>query len=1721
MRPSLTIKRIVVSIALLFSIFFAYAQSTGPQLANITRPSPTQQAFQKYGDIPVSPYTGIPNISIPLYTVSFRDISVPITLSYHASGIKVAEEASQVGLGWVINAGGSISRNIIGDDDLNGAVYYNSSAPSLADTIGPISLNSYGCTLTLYDNSRDAASTIIPNYDLSGYLTTNPPVDFQPDQYYYNLPGESGKFVMKRNGQAVLLKQEKLLITMTAGDGTSWEITTLDGTRYEFTQYETYQDGQGGGLTTHISAWYLTKITSPAGNTVTFKYSINQSQFIVPQGSYSETRDDFDVPLSWSSPNYQLNGIYAPEPLPNQKGETPGKNYSKVTLDTIDFNTGIVTFNYSYYRPDLPGDQRLDSLCVFSRNSAGVLDPVPLRTVALSYDQFRYGDVDDLVNANPGSDSAFSNRMKLTRVQQKGYFGGTPVNEPPYVFTYYEGSEYTTLPSKWSFARDHWGYSNGQTGNTTLIPTVLPVNSPDLITAELGLSGVEREPDSNYMAAFSLEAIQYPTGGTTTFEYEANDFDEPNSEVNDFSFFSRVPDVQEQTQEMIYDAVLQQYHGTDTLDLTNESSYSLNPLVPGSSATVTINCAFRFSDATDCNLNINQSGLMYFQLSDTVGNVLSRVDPSQIGVCSGGNTSNCVLCNNGVFSYSYSMNLPPGKYIWQAYVTGQSTSYTSQLQDIHAIYTFYGNQSTNPVYGAVNGAYYQVGGGLRIHRITDHDPLNPSSDKIRRYVYHYTDDSASIFTESGYVNGTPIERSFGRRMSKPEYAYFPATVEQNQIVLNGTTVGNAVYPGFHLVRTSESNIPLNGSALGAVVGYDQVTELQGENGENGKTVYQYHNQPDHVTSYNDLIPAAVVGGYLPDRPPYASNEPDPLNGSLLKQTDYANVNGNFVPVRSETNTYTQVTGNQQNKVWGLESRFPTIHVLNDGGFESTSQGSACDRYLFAYISLQSDWIYQASTDQKMYNPNDSTKYVESFTQYYYDDTAHLLPTRAVTTNSKGETVTTTTHYPLDFAGATGSDAITSGVRNLQNVHVVNAPIEKYVQKVNSSGTNIGTTNATLHSYKVNNPLPNFIYEAKLAGPSTSFTPANVSSNSIAIDGSYEQRIAIDAYDSFGNVLQQHKVGDLNHAYIWDYGKTLPVCEVVNADTGSIAYTSFEADGTGHWIIGSGTIDATTSLTGSNSYNMSGSISRSGLNSGNTYIVSYWTTNKSPLSIAGTISGYPIQGKTEFINNSNWTLFVHKVTGQSTVTLNGSGHIDELRLYPANARMTTYNFTPLVGMTSQTDVGNRVTYYQYDGLSRLKRIRDQDYNILKTFDYQYQIPAGCGTGCSVLAMQTFIGTNTPGYPVGVFDVHGNLLGNATSASSYVSLWNNDTADTRIGTLAAGSDPLHFNLSVNSGQTALVSVTGCRYYQYDLPWNKLDGVTLANGTYVDFGDGTGMHLPRTDSIGDTTQYQLAPNTTRLGFFNQYDGTYWFIHTYPDTSLKTVTLYHNEVASYVGLDNGTNPATSLTKVRNLRGNWPQSVQQIGGSCYQQASALTIANISNWSSIGSVTGFWAHSGDHVTPSLNLNYAQDFMANNRNLQTINTTNLNLYQSGYWDSAFKINRLKSDWNTYFTNLQDVEICDAHWNREDLTALTHLSTFCLLPDNQNHCNDATNNPNIPIPSSVLDNVIIQIAAGAGQNVSNGVIWMLSGGSGGRTSASNAAVQLLDSKGWQIYIDNVQQ
>lgn len=94
-------KHIFWKIILLWIIFSgtAYAQNVSSEMQSLLPPSPGTASLGKYLEIPVSNYTGIPQIQIPISLIKEGDISVPVTLSYHSGGIKVDEVASSSGLG--------------------------------------------------------------------------------------------------------------------------------------------------------------------------------------------------------------------------------------------------------------------------------------------------------------------------------------------------------------------------------------------------------------------------------------------------------------------------------------------------------------------------------------------------------------------------------------------------------------------------------------------------------------------------------------------------------------------------------------------------------------------------------------------------------------------------------------------------------------------------------------------------------------------------------------------------------------------------------------------------------------------------------------------------------------------------------------------------------------------------------------------------------------------------------------------------------------------------------------------------------------------------------------------------------------------------------------------------------------------------------------------------------------------------------------------------------------------------------------------------------------------------------------------------------------------------------------------------------------------------------------------------------------------------------------
>ena len=73
-------------------------------------PTPNASDLGKYGDIPVSYYTGQPNITVPIITLKGRNMVMPVYMQYDASGVMVNSLPGWTGHNWTLAAGGSVTR---------------------------------------------------------------------------------------------------------------------------------------------------------------------------------------------------------------------------------------------------------------------------------------------------------------------------------------------------------------------------------------------------------------------------------------------------------------------------------------------------------------------------------------------------------------------------------------------------------------------------------------------------------------------------------------------------------------------------------------------------------------------------------------------------------------------------------------------------------------------------------------------------------------------------------------------------------------------------------------------------------------------------------------------------------------------------------------------------------------------------------------------------------------------------------------------------------------------------------------------------------------------------------------------------------------------------------------------------------------------------------------------------------------------------------------------------------------------------------------------------------------------------------------------------------------------------------------------------------------------------------------------------------------------------
>lgn len=489
-----------------------------------TPPSINAQSFMQNINHPVSHYTGTVNVEIPLCTIELKDISVPVSLTYNTSGIKVEQEASTVGLGWSLNVGGAITKTILGENDMyERHTYFNTNSCAGSPHITCNSLNDitrfYGpiekdFTLADYLSPNATWSTFVHggSYE-EGFNGLNNSVynssaggkEFAPDLFSYSFGPYSGTFIFDRQRNIVKEKEDDVILTPSFNnnqtDITQWDVTTPNGTKYIFAKAEKVEFKPYWACN---DCWYLTRIETTGGSVLLFNY--------MPGPTHYKTFN-----------RYQESG---PEGTNNAEQIKYNTYENSLYISSITYNGGSIAFNYAVDRDDAEWLPRLVSVeryvgaskttiwemnqSYFHSNRNDFEIPTVSRLQQLGMDDFGY---DNDWNTK---------RLRLDAIQViPTDYSDTATFKLDYNETY--------LPTKLSTAVDHWGYYNGQYNGSLIGIQNHYIDGPDGKSMSHGGSA-NREIYEPFNQAYSLKRLTYPTGGYTEFTYESNEYDTANME---------------------------------------------------------------------------------------------------------------------------------------------------------------------------------------------------------------------------------------------------------------------------------------------------------------------------------------------------------------------------------------------------------------------------------------------------------------------------------------------------------------------------------------------------------------------------------------------------------------------------------------------------------------------------------------------------------------------------------------------------------------------------------------------------------------------------------------------------------------------------------------------------------------------------------------------------------------------------------------------------------------------------------------------------------------------------------------------------------------------------------------------------------------------------------------------------------------------------------------
>jgi hypothetical protein len=807
-------------------------------------------------------------------------------------------------------------------------------------------------------------------------------------------------------------------------------------------------------------------------------------------------------------------------------------------------------------------------------------------------------------------------RLTLRNIKKVG------TDEPPYKFDYYATAlprRIGNYPTQSSYAQDHWGYYNGKVDNQNLLPPAWRPNPADITGPHLFYKGGDRATDYSKVPAGMLTRVTYPAGAIDEFDYNQHEYG---------------------------------YIGNQTVESLGETTISEGIQADSSSAVEAQGSTEQIRTTTPTISGVGDEPMV-------------RVEISMKGLKPPSGDAYIEISEYGTSTVYYKKRFKlqlgpdPGledfiylprdkKYTLKAYAQGSYTHMGNQYL-AYAWAKLYWNKTVK----TSSPIKKKIAGGIRINQIKKFAYAGDPSPVIKQFVY---DDAigAQNLTSSGVLNEQPFYEVNGLRYYTPGEAQcsYDLRIAQNKAILG----------------------------YGPHIGYIKVTELSGNGGSYGKTIYTFLTEKDFPVTPSTAAPFSLSSG----------NSYAPRN--MLGQAVYKLENNSYGLVSDMNITNYEI----QNPITisGLKVRF-------EGGVNTASKFTKG-----GYETRVGEW-YPLTVVEKEY-ASDGVTYQQRTKEFSFTK-KRLRYERLYRNRNAAGFDAVDYYYADDFTNPTTS------IQSMINKNMIGLPLE--IVNTVPFGFSNGVSGATYNSFTLDGSSMIHLSEIKklqLSSPiATGSFQYAMSKTGGSVDPNYATEATFDAYDDKDNLLQITGKDGITSSFLYNIQNSAPVVTARGVAWDKMLWAGFENTYPsvygGSWALLGGNMP--DFATGKRCYTGPLMVSTSSFPATN-YILSFWMKGSQPFIVNGV--SVPA--------TANWTFYQTKILGNAGVNIDtkSGGLIDEIRFYPEDVQMVTSSYDQLVGKTCETDVNSKPTFYEYDNSGRLHLVKDHSKDIIKRINYEFEI-----------------------------------------------------------------------------------------------------------------------------------------------------------------------------------------------------------------------------------------------------------------------------------------------------------------------------------------------------------------------------------------------------------------